>query len=127
MIFTYLNDCFAKASRHSDLACNSPNGFWKEWAMRRYFIAAAMMLSTSAAANAQSSCIEVVNIAGNHGFYNGCNTAVLIGYSSDAIGYGVIGPINPERKEVTATPRRYNISWRACYYGDWAKNSCRLR
>lgn len=75
----------------------------------------------------QSSCIEVVDIGNNHGFYNGCNSSVLIGYSSDVVGDGTIGPISPGRREVTATPRRYNLSWRACYYGDWANNSCSVR
>lgn len=95
--------------------------------MKFYALLFSAMMFPASVALGQSSCIQVVNIGNNHGFFNGCNTSVLIGYSSDVVGDGTIGPLAPGRREVTATPRRYNMSWRACYYGDWANNSCSVQ
>lgn len=80
-----------------------------------------------APATASAQCVDVVRIGNNHGFYNGCGIPVIIGYTSDYLGDGMVGPISSGRKEVTATPATYRISYRVCSYDDWKRNACSVQ
>lgn len=93
--------------------------------MKRIHLFLGAMLLAPATASAQ--CVEVVRIGSNHGFYNGCNRAVLVGYSGDYVGKGTVGPIQPGNQSITATPATQRISYRVCSYDDWKRNACSVQ
>ncbi|WP_158665154.1 hypothetical protein [Ensifer adhaerens] len=93
--------------------------------MKRIHLILGAMLLAPATASAQ--CVEVVRIGNNHGFYNGCNAPVMIGYTSDYLGKGTVGPLRSGSQEVTATPATYDISYRVCSYDDWKRNACSVQ
>lgn len=90
--------------------------------MKQIVLIAGVLLLGPAVANA--GCIQAVKMGNNYGFYNGCEDRVIVGYTSDYVGKGTVGPISPGQKEMTATPLGQKISWKGCLIRDWSTNAC---